>query len=45
VRGWAKWAGLLAGKKKKRPVGLARAEIKGREREREGERERVLSFF
>jgi hypothetical protein len=46
VTGWAGWAGLLAGKKKKRPVGLARAEKKkGGGREREGKRERVLFFF
>jgi hypothetical protein len=44
VTGWAGWAGLLAGKKKKRPVGQTRAEIEEREREREGE-ERVFLFL
>jgi hypothetical protein len=45
VSGWAGWAGLLAGKKKKGPVGQKRAEMKkGGEREGEGE-ERVLFFL
>jgi hypothetical protein len=44
VTGWAGWAGLLARKKKKRPVGQTRAEIEERERERGGE-ERVFLFL
>jgi hypothetical protein len=43
VSGWAGWAGLLAGKRRKGP--LARSGLKRRKGgEREGE-ERVLSFF
>jgi hypothetical protein len=44
VSGWAGWAGLLAGKKKKGPVGQKRAEMKKGERERERERKGFCFF-